>query len=403
MDYTKVPRELIFKDRTDLSDFFVDDSGTLDAIMYEKITRSDVCAILDAAERLLDCYNDAYYITTLILMGNRPSLYVARYLDIIYSKYDKRGCTRHFAALTMAMVYNYLQTDKGYQDKDNAVMRFIWNYHVKNFNDKQIDGKARFFFFNNVLPLSEVEKHDMQDIFKPRDVRDIVNCEDAETIVLGKGLDYVIDSIIRLRNTESAIYCFDTLIQTLKGANIAGMEKLIREVEDAKKEFRCIREEPPIRRGAHGNLIEQPQSEDLSNVAPCSKEKELETKVMELQDELAKLKEEKQEVEAELKEYMERNQNRRGINKHLVAHLGLKLAPKLGITYTNKKVLAPALSQLFGWGKKSLENELTTYFSDEDDMALAKIFGELSPDLAKYFSPKWEATPSSDTEPPLAE
>lgn len=289
MDYTKVPRKLIYKDKANLEDFFVDQPGTLGAIMYEKITKSDVCTFLDAAERLQDCYNDAYYITTMVLMEKRPLLYVARYLDIVYSKYDKRGCTRHFAALTMAMVYNYLQTDKMCQDKDNAILKYIWNYHVDNFNEEQIDGKARFFFFDNVLPHSECEKYEMRDIFKPRNVLDIVNYEAAETILQGQGLDYVMDSIISLRNTERAVECFDDLVQNLRRAAIPGSEKLIKYVEEYKKEFRCIREEPPIRKGKHGNLIEMPQ-EEVPDVTAYSRENELEDKVQKLEAELDSVK-----------------------------------------------------------------------------------------------------------------
>jgi len=129
----------------------------------------------------------------------------------------------------------------------------------------------------------------MRDIFKPRDVLDIVNYEDAETILLGQGLDYVIDSIISLRNTERAVECFDDLVQNLRSAAIPGSEKLIKYVEECKKEFRCIREEPPIRKGKHGNLIEMPQ-EEVPDVTAYSRENELEDKVQKLEAELDSVK-----------------------------------------------------------------------------------------------------------------
>ncbi len=331
MDYTKVPRKLIYEDRANLEDFFVDQTGTLDAIMYEKITKSDVCTFLDAAERLLDCYNDAYYITTIVLMENRPSLYVARYLDIVYSKYDKRGCTRHFAALTMAMVYNYLQTDKRYQDKDNALLKYIWNYHVKYYNDKQIDGEARFFFFDNVLPLIDVKKHEMRDVFNPRPIQNVVLFEDAETILLGQGLDYVMNSIISLRKTEDAIQCFDELIQKLKRADIIGKGKLIKEVEDCKKEFLGIREEPPIRKGKHGNLIETPQEEEVADVTTYSRENELETKVQVLQEELKSVKAENTTLQQKVSELSQPVHDLTAQQK-VRMELALRLLQKAGMT-----------------------------------------------------------------------
>ena len=398
-------RPLIWKERMNLSDFFVDKPGTLDAIMFDRIQKSVICDLEGAAQYVLDIFNNAYYITTLILMEQLPVLYVIKYINISLSAGGVDNLyNRHFSAMTMAMVYNYLQaTNYEYWNDDNAVLKRIWNYHKEHYHDDQWDGKARFLFYNNVLPASEIEKHHIHDIFVPRPVFDVICYEDAETIMQGHGLDYVINSIVDLRKTEDAICCFDELIKTLELSNILGKEKFVREVEDTKKEFRCIREEPPIRRGKHGNLIEQPETEGVSEEAPCSREDELMAEVRNLRSELAKVQAEKQVADDALRDYMERNQNRRGINGHLVARLGLKLAPKLGIKYSNKKQLAPVLSNLFGWGKRKLEQELSSYFSDEDDLTLAQIFADLSPELAQCICPKWKDTPKSEIEAPPVE
>ena len=86
MDYTKVPRELIWADRNNIDDFFVDDSGSLDNIMFERIGRSMICNWSNAAEYVLEMYNNAYYITTLILMEKHPILYFSSYNDISMSE-----------------------------------------------------------------------------------------------------------------------------------------------------------------------------------------------------------------------------------------------------------------------------------------------------------------------------
>ncbi len=99
------------------------------------------------------------------------------------------------------------------------------------------------------------------------------------------------------------------------------------------------------------------------------------------------------ELEEELEAYKEK---KKGINQHLTALFGIKLAELLGITYTNKKTLAPMLSKLFGWGTRKLEQELCKYFSNEDDLELANIFGKLSPDVAKKICPNWEDNNSSE-------
>lgn len=99
------------------------------------------------------------------------------------------------------------------------------------------------------------------------------------------------------------------------------------------------------------------------------------------------------ELEEELESYKEK---KKGIDQHLTAVLGLKFVEILGINYDNKKQLAPVLSQLFGWGKRKLEQELCTVIREEDELKLANIFGELSPELAKKIYPKWEGKSSEN-------
>ena len=399
MDYTKVPRELIWADRTNIDDFYVDYSGSLDNIMFERIGRSMICSLSNAAAYVLEIYNNAYYITTLILMEKHPILYFSSYIDISMSVGGGNNTfKRYFSCMTMAMVFNYLRASNNeYYNENHILMERIRQYHNECYSFGMSDDKARSLFFDNVLSLDEIKKHRINVLFIPRSIFQVVCDVDAGIIQIQPGFDYVINTICDIYKTEYAIQCFDYLIDNFEHSAILDKNSMIDKIKDAMKEFRCIREEVPIRKGKHGNLIEQPETMDVQEETSCvSREDELEAMVREIQ-------EDKENAEAALKEYMERNQNRRGINGHLVALLGLKLAPKLGIAYSNKKQLAPVLSDLFGWGRRKLEQELSSYFSDEDDLALAQIFADLSPELAKEICPKWEGTPTSDTEAPPTE
>ena len=115
------------------------------------------------------------------------------------------------------------------------------------------------------------------------------------------------------------------------------------------------------------------------------------------------LKTEVQRWKDELDAYKERKSNRGGINQLQTAHLGMKLAQKLGIVVSNKKDLAPALSKLFGWGQRKLEQEMCKFLPKEEEMALADIFGEISPHLAKYICSKWEPNRNPQNEAPHTE
>lgn len=152
---------------------------------------------------------------------------------------------------------------------------------------------------------------------------------------------------------------------------------------------------------------------EAENKRLSEKKEEIEAENKELKKQLEQLQSKKSYVDSvklsaeverlkdELHAYKERSQNRAGINRKLTAHLGIILAPKLNIYYKNKKELAPVLSQLFGWGERSLEQQLCTYLSRDEELELANIFGQISPDLAKEICKEWQGTlPQKDEAPP---
>lgn len=324
---------MIYEDRANLEDFFVDQPGTMDAIMFDRIQRSMICDLEGAETWARDIFNNAYFITTLILMEKYPALHLVSYFNISMSAGGgNHTYKRYFSAMTMAMVYNYLRaSDQQYYNDQQVLIKRIWDCHREHYQDDQWDGNARFLFYKNVLPLIDVKTHKMRDIFNPRPIQNVVLFEDAETILLGQGLDYVMNSIISLRKTEDAIQCFDELIQKLKRADIIGKGKLIKEVEDCKKEFLGIREEPPIRKGKHGNLIETPQEEEMADVTTYSRENELETKVQVLQEELKSVKAENTTLQQKVSELSQPVHDLTAQQK-VRMELALRLLQKAGMT-----------------------------------------------------------------------
>ena len=129
----------------------------------------------------------------------------------------------------------------------------------------------------------------------------------------------------------------------------------------------------------------------------------LEAELGEARKTIKSLQEEAERWKDELAAYKERQQNRAGINRLQTAHFGLIVAPMLGINVTNKKDLAPMLSKLFGWGQRSMEQQLCNYISKEDEMEVAKAFSDLSPELAAKFCSAFQGTPEEDTEAPPAD
>lgn len=158
-DYTKLPRMDVYRDRKSLDEFDVDTEGSIEKLMLERMFVEEYIYDLEGAdEYMLKIFNTAHYITTMILADNRPmqhfSLYTKKALKIgAAPNYDQNTYGRFFASMALAMVVNYLRVcDDKYCDQDELFIKNIYKWFKDHFDDKQWDGKARFVFYNNVVP-----------------------------------------------------------------------------------------------------------------------------------------------------------------------------------------------------------------------------------------------------------
>ena len=118
--------------------------------------------IPNAEDYVCKIFNNAYYITTLVLKEKRPNLHVADYIGIadgmLLELDDLHSRHRYFLAMTMALVYNYLNAMNFKAIGKERLLKTIWDYFVHQFSDQDRDGQARFLFFRNVLNDAEVHK-----------------------------------------------------------------------------------------------------------------------------------------------------------------------------------------------------------------------------------------------------
>lgn len=120
MDYTKIPRQLIYKDLDNIDDFGIDDKSSLEYEFYETLVdcplihnKESVEYIKDIPKLVLQIFNNAYYICTLINMEQHTELYVDRYLS--KAKNDNEGSLmwcNYVMPITMALVYSLLLRNK---------------------------------------------------------------------------------------------------------------------------------------------------------------------------------------------------------------------------------------------------------------------------------------------------
>ena len=131
MDYTKLPRYFIYKDRKDIDEYDVktitpqheralasigkkaiDGFKTMDQRMFEAVESSAIVRLDGARQYVCDIFNTAHYITTLILMDQHPMLNFRTYLDRadeVAAEHGRKDPNHiPLQGMTMALVYNYL-------------------------------------------------------------------------------------------------------------------------------------------------------------------------------------------------------------------------------------------------------------------------------------------------------
>lgn len=86
MDYTTIPRKLIYKERRSLEDFDIDDESPLkiDPLFYNRLITIDYLNPRNEGsfDEILRIFNDVYYITTMIFLEKRPLERYAQYRKI---------------------------------------------------------------------------------------------------------------------------------------------------------------------------------------------------------------------------------------------------------------------------------------------------------------------------------
>lgn len=211
MDYTKLPRYFIYKDRKDLDEFPVCshfDYLTLEEYFLDELEqRPFIKESYDAPELILGIFNNARYITTLICMEKHPNHYLRRYLKLAGS--DNRDITvaNHVMPATMALVRNYLYHYMSY--KGSKIVEDITNnFNTEAWKEHTCGGYDDFFKLANEYIVEHPGWLSDQN-FEPRDIREVI--DDTLTTVrdISENIDYILASL------EKSVAIFDEEIAPL--------------------------------------------------------------------------------------------------------------------------------------------------------------------------------------------
>lgn len=180
MDYTThAIRPLIYKDKEDIECFNIDDEKALDAAMLELIEESPIIELDGANGYILELFNNAYYITTLIRMEKRPLLFFRNYITIAehtgsayYDVHERNTYYDYFSAFTMAMVCNYLRLlDENYLDEDNQFIKKVTEHFKKFFKPTSSREDAYSVFTANLMSIDVLYSYNTdKKSFVPRKI-----------------------------------------------------------------------------------------------------------------------------------------------------------------------------------------------------------------------------------------
>ena len=195
IDYTKVPRRLIYENREELDDFPIDnETPTVEAVFYKALTQCPfVKQIPDTAQMVLDILNNAKYITTLIWMENHPELFLQKYQKIAHGSHEPQGTEQQ--AATMALVCNYIDFYNSYH----------WNPIIEEIRSLYEDNELARETFESLITPSDVPMKPYwgNEDFEPCRIDVVVKPGhdiSGEDIVLG--IDYIIERACGMLDDE---------------------------------------------------------------------------------------------------------------------------------------------------------------------------------------------------------
>ena len=187
MDFTNPKiRPLVYQDKSNIDQFDIEDATALDAEMLRRIECSEIITFAGTNKYILDIFNNAYYITTLIMMEKHPVHYFKKYIIIAEHTssassdiYHNNTLYRLFSAMIMAMVCNYLRLLDDHYNHENILTRRITEYFTKEFDE------GSEIFTKNLLNVDILTKfHIKNESFQPR-IIDAQAIQETELLLNG--------------------------------------------------------------------------------------------------------------------------------------------------------------------------------------------------------------------------
>ena len=208
MDYINIDRSLIYKERTDLKDFGVQVPGTINYQLF--LNLKELFKATDRGKELiLRCFNNAYYICTLIPFEDFPETQVDRYEKRLLD--GESYAAEEICVVSMAMVCKLLPAVDARWRSENSdlIEKIFYRFTHYRWWAMPVSDEFKTIAENNNtdgLFVSPIE-------FAPRDIIEAIDNVDVR--VLMAEVEYVCERIALLDDTRSRTYGADLAIAHL--------------------------------------------------------------------------------------------------------------------------------------------------------------------------------------------
>lgn len=211
MDYTEVPRKLIYKDRTDLKDFGVQTQGTINNYLFNQMRRLTLLHCGNAKEIALQCFNNAYYICTLTQLDEFPDLSMDKYeKELLHVKIPfPEDVYQASMALVCVLLTAY---DDKYKQNDDPLIESIHHWTSSNKWACNLFHKS----FDDIINTCNTDRFIVPPSeFEPRDIIEVI--ETFSEFELQKYAEYICERLNVLDDPHQRKYGADMAIARIKG------------------------------------------------------------------------------------------------------------------------------------------------------------------------------------------
>ena len=412
MDYTKVPRILIYKERSTLEDFGVYEPKSFNAALYEALmSLNDLKPRYEGVfGEILRLFNDAYYYLTQIFLEKNPLERYARYCDeagAFPPDHDFDWDSESREMVVKCMIFVMLRTfgknlpapqqrlltamaadiyeSNSYQDMGTALRRLRGE-------EEDIAYKITCNFEFNIMPGS-ISQQD----YTRRDIQELLDSDVSlkECLSAGKVLREAVNILCKDKKQKLAL--IDRLLEPEKdgyGSLDIRITESYRSLYELRSELtgEPLPEKLPFERFADalGPPMVPQYSQDIIK-ANSDNESVNPQAMIDLQNRI-------EELEEQVTHYHNMEKGiALGLNQGQSSLLVKSMAKTFGFTYTNMKTdLAPLAHGLFGWGESKLAKYMSTPCEKEERNELANLFKNVCPKLYSTIM-NWGELPPEET------